>query len=386
MLIYIIAFILMFAFGTFVRSRLATTLFFLCVFSFVSLRFETGFDWPVYKSIFQDFQGDFELSQLLAYQYRYSQEAGFLLFAGFFASLIPNYEVFQAAISLLFLISIWRLSLAVGVNRLAMVLALALSYLILTVGFSTVRQSMAIAVFNFGLIAMLSNRRLLGISLFALSVTVQMSAIIYIAAFAIARAFLAFNRTPKMGALIALVVGMLTAFYAILPIAANYLPFLSERYVYYTEHFANLLSGIGLWGAGFFIVFLCIAAHVSYPFQDSDDSARKTITLQSMIVVLCAISLSSEHFTIIRDRASYEMWILYSILLVKGRLRFRWGARLAAFSFGAFFTFLNVLSHPGRLVFIPYENAIGCFLSNCEGSGIDRQQQMTDVLNAAVSR
>ncbi len=385
MAIYIVAFMVMFVFGAFLRSRLATALFLSCVFLFVSLRFETGFDWPVYKAIFQDFQRGFELNQLFVYQYRYSQEAGFLLVAGFFASLLPNYELFQAVVSLVFLVSIWRLSMTVGVNRLAMVFALAFSYLILTVGFSTVRQSMAIAVFNFGLIAMLSNRRLLGASLFALSVTVQMSSSIYIAAFAIARVFLYFNRAPKLGAMIALVALILTGFFVILPVVASYLPFLAERYAYYAEHFANL-SGIGFWGAGFFIVFVCIAAHVSYPLQDSADSARKTMTLQSMIVVLCAFSLASEYFPIVRDRASYEMWILYSILLAKGRLRFRWEARLAAFLFGAVFTFLNVLSHPGRLAFIPYENVIGCVFLNCEGSGIDRQNQMINELDASLDR
>lgn len=383
MLIYIAVFSLMLSFGTFARSRIATAAFVLAVVVFVSLRFETGFDWPVYKTVFRDFQDQFELGQLMVYQHLYSQEGGFLLFAGSFSSLLPNYEAFQATISLLFLFSIWRLSLAVGVARFAMVLALALSYLLLTVGFSTVRQSMAIAVFNFGLIAMLRNRCLLGALLFTLSVSVQISASLYVAAFAIARAFLLFHHTPRLGAMIGIVAIVPTVLYVVLPFAAGHLPFLSDRYAFYTSHFADV-SGVGLWGMGFYIAFLTISAHVSYPFRKPSVGASEALTLQSMVVVLCAFSLSSEHFPIIRDRSSYEMWILYSILLSKGHLRFRWEARLAAFSFGAFFTFLNVLSYPGRLAFIPYQNAIGCVLSACEDSGSDRQSQMKTELDAAL--
>jgi hypothetical protein len=177
-----------------------------------------------------------------------------------------------------------------------------------------------------------------------------------------------------------------TVLYVILPVTASYLPFFSGRYSYYTDFFATF-SGIGLWDAFFFMVFFGIAVHVSWPARVLEDGNKiEIMTLQSMIVVLCAFSLSSGYFSIIRDRASYEMWILYSILLAKGHLRLRWEARLAAFLVGAVFTFLNVLSYPGRLAFIPYENTIGCALSFCEGSGGHRQREMTDELDAALGR
>ena len=80
------------------------------------------------------------------------------------------------------------------------------------------------------------------------------------------------------------------------------------------------------------------------------------------------------------------MWILYSILLAKGGLRFKWEARLVAFSFGTVFTFLNVLGYPGRLAFIPYENVFVCNFLHCESSGIDRQNSMFEELGAALKR
>lgn len=385
MLIYIVAFILMFAFAPFARTRMAKALFFFGVVFFVSFRFETGFDWPVYKAIFEAFQSQFTVTQLIFYQFVYSQEAGFLLLTGIFASFLPNYEAFQALVSLVFLVSIWRLSLTVGVKNVAMVFALVFSYLLLTVGFSTVRQSLAIAVFNFGLIAVLSSRRWLGAFLFALSVTIQVSASIYIAAFVIVRAFLAFNRVPKFGAMIGIIVSILIGLFGVLPTVASFVPFLADRFSYYTEAFSDL-SGFGLWGVFFFVAFISISAHVSYFPRNSPDSFIKDMVLRSMIVVLCAFSLATEFFPIIRDRASYEMWILYSVLLAKGGLRFKWEARLVAFSFGMVFTFLNVLSHPGRLAFVPYQNLVACHFSQCEGSGIDRQIQMSEELDAARKR
>ena len=322
----------------------------------------------------------------MSYQSVYSQEMGFLFLAGIFASFLPNYEAFQALVSLVFLVSIWRLSLAVGVKNVAMVFALVFSYLLLTVGFSTVRQSLAIALFNFGLIAMLSSRRWLGASFFALSITVQVSASIYIAAFVIVRAFLAFNRVPRLGAMIVIIVSILIGFYGVVPTVVSFVPFLADRFSYYTEFFSDL-GGLGLWGMFFFVVFVSISAHVSYPRRNSLDSSIEDIVLRSMIVVLCAFSLATEFFfPIIKDRASYEMWILYSVLLAKGGLRFKWEARLVAFSFGIVFTFLNVLSHPGRLAFFPYENFFACHFLHCENSGADRQIQMSEELEAARRR
>jgi len=367
------------------RTRSARAVFFLVVVFFVSFRFETGFDWPVYKAIFQAFQNEFKVTELLFYQASYSQEAGFLLLAGIFASFLPNYEIFQALISLVFLISIWRLSLAVGVNNIAMVFALVLSYLLLTVGFSTVRQSLAIAVFNFGLIAMLSSRRWLGASLFALSVTVQLSASIYIAAFIIVRVFLAFNRVPKFGAMIAIVVFSLILWFGVVPTVASFVPFISDRLSFYFDFFGSP-TGVGLWEIYFIIAFVCISVHVSFPRRNSPEISSKDVVLRSMIVVLCAVGLASEFFPVIRDRASYEMWILYAVLLAKGGLRFKWSARLVAFSFGTFFTFLNVLSYPGQLAFVPYENVVICHFSHCESSGSDRQNRMFEALNEVLKR
>lgn len=380
MLTYAAAFILMFGFAPFARTRSAQALFFFAVVFFVSFRFETGFDWPVYKSTFQAFQSEFTVTELMFYQYAYSQEVGFLLLTGIFASFLPNYEALQALVSMVFMISIWRLSFAVGVKNVAMVFALVFSYLLLTVGFSTVRQSLAIAVFNFGLIAMLSSRRWLGASLFALAATVQVSASIYIAAFVIVRSFLAFNRVPRFGAMIAIVISVLIGLFGVVPIVASFVPFLADRFLFYAEFFKSL-AGVGLWGIFFFIAFVCISVHVSYPRRNSPESSSKDVVLRSMIVVLCAFSIATEFFPIIRDRASYELWILYSVLLAKGGLRFKWEARLVAFSFGMVFTFLNVLSYPGRLAFVPYENVVICHFLQCERSGSDRQSLMFEELN-----
>ena len=174
-------------------------------------------------------------------------------------------------------------------------------------------------------------------------------------------------------------------FFGVVPLAVSILPFLADRFAYYTEYFSPL-GGLGLWGVLFYIVFVSISIHVSCPRASPSDFSSKDVVLRSMIVVLCAFSISTEFFPIVRDRASYEMWILYSILLAKNGLKFRWEARLVAFSFGVVFTFLNVLSHPGRMVFVPYENIVVCSLWRCEGDGIERQNQMVEELGAALRR
>lgn len=376
----------MFIIPPFVRTRSAKALFFGIMVFFVSFRYETGFDWPVYKGIFEAFQSGFTLTELASYSTVYSQESGFLLFVGILAGFLPNYEVFQALISVIFLISVWRLALVFGATNVALVFALVFSYLLLTVGFSTVRQSLAIALFNFGLIAIFSNRRWFGTALFMLSVAVQNSAAIYIATFFVARFLIAYNYPTRIGAMVAVAVSALIVMVGNLPIVTEFFPSMADRWAYY----ANLFSdppAIGRWDLFFIVMFIAILLHSSMIQRNLHKISRSDLLLSSMIIVLCVICLTSMFFPIIRDRASYLLWVLYSILLAKDCLSFKWVGRLGAIVFGLAFTLINVLSYPSVLAFVPYENFVIChFSGGCSESAGERQRELFDALDEILSK
>ena len=385
MLTYVVVFLLMFIIAPIARTRAAMAIFFLSAVFFISLRYETGFDWPVYKAVFEAFQGEFILGELASYQDTYSQELGFLLFTGVLAGLLPSYEVFQALISVIFLTSIWRLALASGAKNVALVFALVLSYLLLTVAFSTVRQSLAIALFNFGLIAILSSRRWLGAFLFMLSVTVQVSAALYIAALVVARLLISYNCAIQFRVMVVVAVCVFILFGGVFPMILEFLPFIGDRWSYYAGLFSDP-PAIGRWDLFFIVMFIGISVHVSIYQRSLPRVSHRDMALSSMIVVLCGICVGTMFFPIIRDRASYLLWILYSILLAKSGLRYAWVGRFGSYLFGAVFSFLNVLSYPSQLAFVPYENVVICYFSGCTDSGGERQIELFEALDEILGK
>lgn len=322
---------------------------------FVALRFETGFDWPVYKMLFAELQAQFTGFNASCFSENYDQELLFVVLLGGLSQLFNEYEVPQAIFSLFFLASIFCLGRAFKLSNVSLFVALALSYIILTVGFSTVRQSLAIAAFNFAIVMYFNRRHFACATSLVLCLLFQYSAVMYVFAFLIAVATSRRFRSAwvDVGIFIVLAVGALIGSAAFLYLVKSGVIVGSERVSFYVKMY--LMRGINTWDILFSVVLIGISGHAIFSVLHSDRSDRE-ILASRMMVTLAALAVGALLIPVVRERASYEMWVLYSVILCTRISALRNLAIATAFGFAASYAALVGFRGPALLMFHPYQN------------------------------
>ncbi len=373
--------------GLAIRHRLTTNLFLIAVFLFIGLRLDTGFDWPVYKAIFEDFQGEFSLAKIAIYSQLYGQEPGFLLFMGVTSQYFPNYEFFQALVTIALLWSTVFLCRVLGVKKVALVIAIALTYLMWGVGFSTLRQSMAISFFNFGLVFFLRKQAVWGGLLFATAILFQLSSLVYIAAFVASRYLWRTKKPPSLLAYVLVVGG--AAFAA--PLALRTISAISSFAATKLEFYLAILEQagglqLGLNDIAFLLLFAGAALLASRSMVRPGSETLYSNEIRRLIMVLSAIGAASTFLSVLRDRVSYELFILISICVMLPGVRFRWLFVTFFVAFGVINTVIYTFGFPSRLAFSPYQNVIVSYLLEIPNTGPDRSANFVQTLRDMEAR
>jgi len=365
--------------GLFIERRLTTNIFLFAVFLFVGLRLETGFDWPVYKEIYTAFAQDFSLFNVAVYVLKYGQEPGFLFLLGISAQYLPSFEVFQALVTIALLWSTVFLAQAVGVRKTALVVAITMTYLMLPVGFSTLRQSMAISFFNFGLAFFLRRKSIFGVPCFLLATLFQMSSLVYIAAFAAARLLGRSRRPPPLWVFLLATVGA----NLLAPVGVTLIslasPFAALKLEYYLEFASALQLGpLDLIFLAFFAICAVMTSRFmvmpgpKYPYSNE---------LRHLIMVLSAFGASSTFLSVLRDRVSNELFLLVSVFLVIPGLRWRWIFVGFFIGFGLSNSVHDFFPYPRYLAFAPYQNVVVSYLLGQPSTGRDRTGNFMEILD-----
>lgn len=379
MAIYVLFWFASLSFGLFIERRLTTNIFLFVVFLFIGLRLETGFDWPVYKEIYATFQQDFSLANVAVYVLKYGQEPGFLFLLGLSSQYLPSFEVFQALVTIALLWSTVFLAQAVGVRKTALVVAIAMTYLMLPVGFSTLRQSMAISFFNFGLAHFLRRKNAWGALFFVLATLFQLSSLVYIAAFGAARYLWRTKRPPRLWTFL-----LATACAAVLaPVAIQAISLVSHFAALKLEFYLQFASTLQLRPLDLiFLAFFATCAVMSsrvmvlpgmeFPYSNE---------LRHLIMVLSAFGATSIFLTVLRDRLANELFLLVSVFLVMPGLRFRWFFVGFFISFGMFNSVIDFFPYPRYLAFVPYQNVVISYLLGQPSTGRDRTGNFMEILD-----
>ena len=77
-----------------------------------------------------------------------------------------------------------------------------------------------------------------------------------------------------------------------------------------------------------------------------------------LALALAAFATSAIFVPIVRERASYQMWIVYAAFLTYDSTFLRRTATAAALSFAVYFAVMVPFRNPGTLMFVPYQNYI----------------------------
>lgn len=364
---YLLFWLAALGFASFIKERWAQIAFALVVFVFVGLRYETGFDWPTYKRSFEFMAVDPSLEAVVAYSQAYQVEQGWLAVTAIVAVIFPEYEFLQAIVALSLIVSVYKLSRALGVENAALALAIASTFLLFTLMFSTTRQCFAVSIFNFAAIAALNRRwlRMVLLSVFALSIHV--STIFYIAAmlYAVARPALPTVRSVAVMSIAGI------AFVLAIPAFVSFLPsLLASRVDWYGLD--QSAQGVSLWQIYFLILGVFITGYALRARPDAE--GRRSTFHRRLIIAFAVMCMCTYSLDVIRDRISYEMFLLFSIYLARSDLPARVPARAAAVVMGLFFSIVNIYAPENRIVFEPYQNYLAVGFTGDRGDGLARQQ------------
>jgi hypothetical protein len=357
-------------------SHFRTQLAFAISFIFVGLRYEMAFDWPYYKEMYgvfasmssSEFFDNFAQVQLI-----YPAEPGFLTATFLFGRIFADFEVMQASIYLLFLASFWTLGRQIGTNNFAASLIIVHLFLLFTLEFSTIRQSIALSLFNFGLAFYISKRKALGSIMFLVSALFQLSSLMYVAALMIAT-------TAKRRHYMAVIFGLLFA----IPISSNSIllgiasflpPLFESKLIYYVRDREVDFNAVEVaFTVVFYTLMIVCAARVDAlngPLMS--EKGRYVLRLISVLSVV-AFCFLFEH--VFRNRIFYEVVILFSLLAFSQVRVSRTWFLAPVFSMGLFFL-LASFGRPVSYMYLPYQNYIWNKAIGWEGDGDERAARLS---------
>lgn len=353
-----------------VRKRMAVFLFYFLIFLFVGLRYETGFDWPVYKEIFGFFEGGTSFERIsLAYLF-YAQEIGFLAVLSILAQIFPSYEYAQAIFSLVFLASVYRLSSVVPGAKPALVIALYLCFLLLPVGFSTVRQSSALALFNFALASYLTDKNGRAIVFVVISVLLHTSAILYVFAALLARLLVNRDAIPSARLFFLVSISSFISIPILLNVGASIIPAVASRVALYRE--LDSLSILDPTAIIFSLLATGIGLHASRVGGSAPNESEATKYIRALIVIMATLAIASFFSGTLRDRIFYALILFYCVYISRNGASLRRVAIFTVVVLGILYQVVFFLGYPGRLAFYPYQNGVVLKILNQESDGQER--------------
>jgi hypothetical protein len=329
-----------------------------------------------------DLSLDYVFNDWFYYYNLYGVEYGYLFLVGNIAPFV-RFEYFQAFVTLIFIYSTIRLARSVGHNNPAFALSVCLTFLLLTLVFSTIRQCLAISLFNIGVVVYYGNyfSRLVKLclvsTLFLVSVLFQSSALIYCVTFV----YCNLRLTQNAKNLSLLLLGLLTTSAMINPEIIN--GFIDARAVaklqFYSELNLGLINPINAFYLALFsFIFVGLLRFLPKAQISKFDRLDKFAGFARALLVLNVVCIP---FPIFRDRISYEVFIVTSILFSHQTARLKLIFPTGLVVLGIFSSFFGTLYQYTGVVFIPYQNYLIYSALDIPSDGRRRQAEFFEQFN-----
>jgi hypothetical protein len=357
------------------RNDYAAWLLFIVInFWFVGLRFEVGFDWFVYKDQFEylsRMSTDTFLSEFAFLQQFFRHEAGFLLFAFVGSHAFPTYEIFHLFVFGLFFSSVISLARAIQSRNIFASFLIIHFFLLFTLEFSTLRQLLALSIFNIGLNFFFRNRKILALSLMLSAPFFQLSALIYFFV------FLAASGSSLRLWISAIPLALTAAFLSLVGLSQmpglNTLGPFGAKLIWYFEYRE---FDQNIFEQAFFLVFyLFMAIWAIYNVRNSRGAGRANLIVAKMILIFAFAALLFFPINVIRNRIMYELIILASLSAFTNQARLTSYLKPVLVGFGIIFLSASLLKSTA-FVYVPYQNYLVYKLLNLDSDGAERQERL----------
>lgn len=342
---------------------------------FIGFRYEVGYDWPVYKTEFENLHsmglGNI-LTHLRDIQADTQHELGFILLATAVSRVFSAYEFFQCFVFLIFFMSIWYLAKALRSHNPMAAFAMMQPFILITLEFSTLRQSIAIAFFNFGIYWLSRQRRGFGLLCFALAVAMQISAIIYVLVYLVS---IGANRKTTTLAIFGIIAASILSAPAAIFAVAGFLPaFASTKIAYYLfdrTYDSSILEQI------FSVALYIFAAYSCWRVSriNRDRLSKSQLWAVNYVLVSALFALAFIWLPVMRNRLMYEFIIIFALMLFSRLGESLSKARMIMFGLSAVMMAV-LLFKPLRYVYIPYQNYLWYQATNQTSDGWERQDYL----------
>jgi hypothetical protein len=343
------------------------------VFIFVSLRYETGYDWIAYKYLFQGVDAfsferwqDYSLTSI-----KHSKELAFILLNAVLKVFIDDFQILVFFASSLYFISILCLLKKIT-SKPAFVFAIIFSFLIFSVYFSVIRQSISIAFFNFFLVAYFHRKFVYCFFLALASILIQYSAFIYFIVFSLS------DRLPRKACLYMMLVAMFLVSFS-MGTMVNFiaeltssleLGWVGKKLVYYLSERqldVRLSDKVFMYG----LVFIFFPVLVNF-YSKVNGFWKK---LCGMGILLSFAEILFIDHTVFRYRLFYAIFpiqvAIATMLVLQQPKLFRIIVFIFSFVLSVSYSSLFLLKD-NALPFIPYQFWPTHYFYNDEGTGAER--------------
>jgi len=365
-----------------VSHGLRTFIAFATALYLIGFRYEVGYDWIVYKDLFDmassmDLRAPFYNVTLL--QTIFAFESGFILVVVLFAQVFGEYEYLQFLLYSIFLLSFWRLGTVMGCRNLPAALLIAHLFVLISLEFSTVRQALALSIFNFGLASWMTGKKQSAYVLFLVATTFQVSVLLYIFALMISVG------TRKQTWLVFLI-GVIASAPILFPAAflgsISFAPtFIAEKVEYYllVREYNNSVADLLFFGVFLTAILLLVSRHLR--LLKRSNAPREEVLLATLIIVLTILALSAFPVPTIRNRILYELVVLVALFCFSYRNVGKSNIAFGLCVFG-FVYFAATFARPTAFMYVPYQNFIYYKAIGLESDGLTRDDRLRAYLRS----
>ncbi|HHW4413293.1 TPA: EpsG family protein [Citrobacter gillenii] len=325
---------------------------------FTALRFQTGYDWPVYQAYYNSADNS-----------SVSFEIGFATLISIFKYLGLSFNVFVFFVSIVEVLLLAKVIKYFFPRQCVLIFAImfSLADFFLIPMFALMRQGLAVSIFLYGLMLYHKGHFNKAKTLFAISVIFHLSSILIIACTYLVINF-KFSRKTLLFVFILSLLTYLFAFDLIGYLISIIIPYIDQKYEMYMQR--DTYNASGLYRIVFSIVFIftCFLIY-RYGSRNGVIGINKNILVYALLAVIFPLLFYNYPTISTRYQYFYAIFMIglsLSLLdYLKSNNLFIVILLMALLFYVPFYRFLT---NPLSIVFVPYQNMITYDESNSTGT------------------
>lgn len=342
---------------------------------FIALRYETGYDWPAYKEVFEYVPGLITWRDIIQVSSLFAMEPLFIFFVVLLKSITEEFQILIITVSL---IEVYGLHRFLSLFNLKSSFAVAVigTWLLFTLYFSVIRQGLAVSFFLLFYVNNARGNQKMSALFFLVSLGLHLSSILYYVIFLMSRIHVKRQTFVLLffGSLVLSFFSEKISYYLFDMISSMNIPIVSEKsdwYAHGRDFKVNVFDVFYVYSYGIIMgVFLYNVWHI---FEQK--LFRRLLFFSAILIFVQFLFLD---YPVMRNRIQYVAFLMQFILIIKFFSVKTIQTRMPVFAciFIVFFGYYSLfLTKSSSLPFVPYQDFVSYRVLGSESDGIERVNQ-----------